>query len=499
MPRQISEVVRLGLAKSRRALDARLAAWFGFPLPPTVVDVANETDALIALEIRSGCTAGVEASIDHVRRKILENKITYAATTVENDALDRLWVNLLRLGLFDELVHLMRYHNLPFRREVRRFIDFCAHEYGACERRGKGYRAKYPGADIFTMGCIVWGEEYVGNFLQYNLRSMLSQNNLPALRSQGRVVCAIVTDAAGKLRICRDALFDELSHLADVEFVVIPDEMIRILSKGHLVQNFYILYGMLDHCSIFFAQGAASHLFMIPVDSIVADGSLKAMANIRHEGYECCGGGNIVAETETFLPALAARYSGEGPIQISTDELATLAAQHAHHYFRSQIVAAENKDFGKHPREIFWPVDGGVEIHSVFIHPLFTSASGLARYGRKHFANVDYGMIPRMFSEPGPIKIIEDTRQAYVNNFTAGSRRYETTGRAFAIEDFMRSHDCSYPVQKSLFGRPQVLPCRLSGWTGYGEVSRDVEAIRARFGTAENDDAMKSQPPQSDQ
>jgi hypothetical protein len=229
---------------------------------------------------------------------------------------------------------------------------------------------------------------------------------------------------------------------------------------------------------------------MIPVDSIVADGSLQNMANHRHEGYECCGGGNIVAETETFLPALDARFGGDGPIRISTAELATLAAEHAHHYFRSQIIAVENDDFGKHPREVFWPVDGGIEIHSVFIHPLFTSISGLAKYSRKHFANVDYGMIPRMFSGRQPIKVLEP-RKAYVNNFTAGSRLYETTGRAFTIEDFLRSHDYSYPVQKSLFGQPQALPCRLGGWTAYGNVAQDVRAINACFGIFEDEEAKR--------
>ena len=42
----------------------------------------------------------------------------------------------------------------------------------------------------------------------------------------------------------------------------------------------------------------------------VADGSLVNMTAIRHEGYECCGGGNIVANTETFLPALEERFGG---------------------------------------------------------------------------------------------------------------------------------------------------------------------------------------------
>jgi hypothetical protein len=273
--------------------------------------------------------------------------------------------------------------------------------------------------------------------------------------------------------------------------------MIGILAKGHLVQHFYILYGMLDHCSIYFAQGAGSHLFMIPVDSIVADGSLNNMANYRQEGYECCGGGNIVAETETFLPALDGRFGDAEPIRISTDELATLAVEHAHHYFRSQVIAVENADFGKHPRELFWPVTDGVEIHSVFIHPLFTSAAGLAKYRRKHFANIDYGMIPRMFSSSGSIKIM-DPRQAYVNNFTASGRLYETTGRAFTVEDFLSCHNYTYPVQKGLFGQPQTLPCRLSGWTMYSDVGHDVKTISVRFGIAEEPKEPERQPQEHD-
>ncbi len=220
---------------------------------------------------------------------------------------------------------------------------------------------------------------------------------------------------------------------------------------------------------------------MIPLDRVVARGTLVNMANYRHQGYECCGGGNLVAETETFLPAIDRRFGLEGPIRISTYELASLAFEHAHHYFQSQVIAAENRDFGRHPRELFWPVEGGVEIHSVFIHPLFTTASGLARYRRKHFANIDYGMIPRLFTHPGPIKLM-DPSLAYVNNFTAAHRRYETTGRSFAYEDFLRCHDWTYPVQKACFAQAQHLPCRLVGYTASNDVAEDVREISALFG-----------------
>src|SRR5262249_50716558 len=162
---------------------------------------------------------------------------------------------------------------------------------------------------------------YIRNFLHYNVRSMLADGNLPALKRQGPVVFSIVTDAGGERRMREDRLFAGIEEIGPVEFTIVPDKIMAILRSGHLVRNFYMLYGMLDHFSIYLAQAARSHLFMIPVDSVVADGSLGYMANERRLGFECCGGGNIVAEAESFLPALDARFGQNGPLQISTADL----------------------------------------------------------------------------------------------------------------------------------------------------------------------------------
>jgi len=457
---------------------------------PTLLELANESDAVTAFEVREGCVAQAEEKLDALRQKIVGSQPALAGTAaLDAETLDRIWVNLLRLGLFDELRYLAGPScNLPFRSEIKAFLEHGAAQFAASHARGAAYRARHPDGDIFTMGCIVWGEEYIRNFLRYNIRSMLSEDNLPALTRQGKVVFSIVTDAAGEQRLRSDLLFAKLAEIVDVEFTIVPDNLIEILRNGHQVKNFYVLYGMLDHCSIYFAEGAGSHLFMIPVDCVVASGTLPNMANYRHQGYECCGGGNLVAETETFLPAIDERFSSEGAIRISTYELASLAFQHAHHYFQSQVIATENRDFGRHPRELFWPVEGGVEIHSVFIHPLFTTATGLARYRRKHFANIDYGMIPRLFTRPGAIKLM-DPSLAYVNNFTAAHRRYETTGRPFTYEDFLRCHDWTYPVQKACFGQAQHLPCKLVGYTACNDVAQDVREINALFGVILDDAA----------
>ncbi|WP_421999500.1 hypothetical protein [Reyranella sp.] len=84
-----------------------------------------------------------------------------------------------------------------------------------------------------------------------------------------------------------------------------------------------------------------------------------------------------------------------------------------------------------------------------------------------------------------------------MNNFTAAGRRYETIGGPFTVDDFLRCHDYTYPVQKGLFDQPQMLPCRLNGWTMYTDVAQDVCTIIARFGVAEASQEPDRRPQES--
>ena len=141
----------LNAARTASAFFARLGAMLGLrpvlgaglvALPPTLptpslLDLANEADAVLGLEVRRGCVGEVEAQLEVLRRRILEWETGYVGTVYEDEALDRIWVNLLRLGLFDELRHLALHHNFPFRFEVKAFLDHCAVEFAACRARGQ--------------------------------------------------------------------------------------------------------------------------------------------------------------------------------------------------------------------------------------------------------------------------------------------------------------------------------------------------------------------------
>ena len=229
-----AEVVEISSAVRGAALKVR-AAWAsgqgGRALPgaPTC-RIGRETDELLALEVRSGCFGEVERRVAALSQAILQDRFD-CAIGAQSDVPDRVWVSLLRLGMFEELRHLVLHHALPIRDEVKAFIDFCAHEYALCQQRGEALRASNPDRDIFTLGCIVWGREYVDNFLRYGVRSMLSEGNLPALRSQGQVVFSIVTDVAGEVQIRQHPVFAEMCALGDVVFITMAESITETLPE----------------------------------------------------------------------------------------------------------------------------------------------------------------------------------------------------------------------------------------------------------------------------
>ena len=297
-------------------------------------------------------------------------------------------------------------------------------------RRGQALAHRYSDVEINQVGSIVWGATYLDAFMKYNVRSMLAEGNMPALRRHGIVVHSIVTTESGREYILGHPVYQQLARVAQVEFLCFPEALLDLFKGEHGPDKLsYLLYGILDHTNLFFARGLGGNLFLIPVDSVVASPSFASMRRYLEEGYDCCGAGNLVAEREQFLPALDRRYGDVGVIDIDTRTLASLAFEHGHHYVRSQLIHDGNQDFGRHPRELFWPVPGGIAAHSIYTHPLAISKRRLIRQFAMPYAWVDFLLPVRLFSDPAEFdryKIIEDATEAYINNFAPASRTYAT-------------------------------------------------------------------------
>lgn len=325
------------------------------------------------------------------------------------------------------------------------------------------YKAQFPTDDINVIGSVVWGKSYIQNYLDFFLASILADENLPALNGSKNFL-SIVTNANGRDQIVSHPIYEIIKKYIEVEFFIFPENLISHLN--HLLPDnlFYRIYGALDHTNYFFAETLDADLFLLPVDSILSNGSLKNLKKLIEKDYDCCGSANLVAELETFLPAIAHLKNGL-TLTLETSDLATLAFEHAHQYLKSQLVVPENTNFGRWPRELFWLESDGVVAHSMYVHPLGLSRRIFARDITLTYNNVDAEFVARVFDEPDLFKRVrilsakEDG--VYLNNFAPAGRKFETTGTGFSEQHFLTAHLFSSPVHRYFFSQTQNIPCRL--------------------------------------
>src|SRR5258708_18055322 len=122
--------------------------------PPrvTVSDLLARTEAVLLFEARYGCIGQAEAMLDDVRRLLVDDEILRSTTTTEE--IEQLWINLLRLGMLDDLLGLIERGVLAFAPEICRFLQYCRRQYDICTERGEASRARHPTRDLFIMGSI---------------------------------------------------------------------------------------------------------------------------------------------------------------------------------------------------------------------------------------------------------------------------------------------------------------------------------------------------------
>lgn len=361
-------------------------------------------------------------------------------------------------------------------------LHFIAAEEMEVKSYGSTIRNRFPEGEINLIGSIVWGEKYLDSFMTYNVRSMLASGNMPALAQHGLLLHSIVTTRQGKEYIENHPVYRDLCQVAQVEFFCFPEKFLTLFKGEDGPDKWsYLLYGILDHINIFFARSLQANLFLIPVDSIVANPSFKNMRRYLEEGYDCCGGGNLVAEKDSFLEALKYTYGMSGALDINTRDLATLALAHPHNYITSQLVHDNNKSFGKHAREFFWPVPGGIELHSIYTHPLATSARRICSDFVPPYSWVDYLLPPRLFTQESEFikyKIINNAEEAYINNFAPASRIYEVTGRSFHPHDFAAAHVRSYPIHRHMLTTRQFIPCSYPAMQCRRDMNKELDHVK---------------------
>lgn len=344
------------------------------------------------------------------------------------------------------------------------------------------------GAPTF-IGLTFWGEEYRRYFLDYCLASLMSPNNVPAIRNKrdARFLIATTQDDWDAMQTepifiaAREHIGIELVR-HDVPGYVGNDTKMMVMSQGHklLAQRMF---------------EARAHGVIAYPDVIFADGAVKRIEQLAMSGYK-------------VVLCIAVRFANEGlidelksggfvergkPLIIAAAELARLTLRHLH----SEVVRLEfEAEFDDQAAcSFFWVVAPGRDV----LFQCTNWAPILIDYGSLHSHDdstfdkwtLDGDYVARNFTNTSDIYVVRDTSELFLSGFTAEAKvSYRTIRilpyrfaplrrflKAARAHEYMGAYNVLDPVKREGFR----VPIRMRGGTASEAEWRDAEARGAKL------------------
>lgn len=207
---------------------------------------------------------------------------------------------------------------------------------------------------------VVWGDSFTAFFLDVNIPSLLSRDNIPYFSNRNETKFILYTSEASFATIRCHPVFVRLSELIDVE------TRIRVFGGKDK-------HRQLSDCHIEFqkeatAAGAAA-IYLSP-DSVWADGCLKTVDRIFESGKKVIFALGMRLVKEDVLPKLEAFRREDRSISIGARELFVLVRKHLHPITQEHFF---EKDTGGMlmPQGLMWRVGSdGILTHAFHLHPL---------------------------------------------------------------------------------------------------------------------------------
>ena len=215
----------------------------------------------------------------------------------------------------------------------------------------------------------VWGDEFINQFLEQSLPTLLAPGNIPALAKTLPTRFVFLTRAGDETTIRAHPAYRRLARVSDVEILPIDD----LITQGNHSTTVTLAYtramrqtgeAMLDTC-----------FFFLVSDYIMADGSLAAVLSRMQAGASAVQVGNFQIDEETAEPWLLKRLADAGTsLALSPREIMRWAFGCLH-----QITAANIVNFplchNTHANRLLWRVDAETLIgrfyllHMICIRP----------------------------------------------------------------------------------------------------------------------------------
>jgi hypothetical protein len=181
---------------------------------------------------------------------------------------------------------------------------------------------------------MAWGERYIEELFSLTLPAVLAPNNLPALAAYFDCELIILTEEGWFPRLRRQPVLRELGRLCSIEFRPVDDLVSQPDAYGMALT--YALFRGFEDLGMAMVEVP---LIFFNADFILADGSLKTVAEKLLGGERLILAPSYCVTAESVMPWLASRRdAASGSIAVPPREMAEIAIRNRHNTIRGKTV-----------------------------------------------------------------------------------------------------------------------------------------------------------------
>jgi tetratricopeptide (TPR) repeat protein len=181
-------------------------------------------------------------------------------------------------------------------------------------------------ADMSTLRLriltVVWGREFVDRFLNLTLRSLASENNLPALAAKFDLVYEVVAPQGDISYVQQHDIYRDLAPRVRFDF--------RPFQTSHIDTKNSMSHWTLWNQAIERAKTDDVYIITVAADHVFADGAMSRWAELFEQGYLAiyCPGMQVVAETTEA--ELERDFAGSTVVSLPRDKMFSIMFRHFH-------------------------------------------------------------------------------------------------------------------------------------------------------------------------
>lgn len=230
------------------------------------------------------------------------------------------------------------------------------------------------GDDFLVMGCPIWGEEFVVEFLKWCAPTIFEPVSTAALAGRCRLV--ICCGAADRLPLMR--ALQRFEPMIELQLITIPDELIALTRENPQIKLF--LLGTVHKLVLQIAKRLGAGFSMLMPDHAHCIGYYAQHRELSHR-YPAIAQCGISAAREPAQAEMEQFRNGDGTLMVPPRALGDIAWRHLHPHHLANVMAADSvPDRMPRTQLMLWRLPDRLVAHSCRPNPVWLAPHLVARH-----------------------------------------------------------------------------------------------------------------------